>query len=117
MNFNILGGRGFRKMNILGDGGGGVGVGWGYDETVDILRGPSQNWTIFGSYFLTLNILGLFLKVKIQNWNIFYFIYLFFFFFLGGGLLTFNYFWVMPDFLGGGWGVNSRCMLQVFVAK
>ena len=33
-------------------GGGGVeGVGWGYDETVDIFRGLSQNWTIFGSYF------------------------------------------------------------------
>ena len=28
-------------------GGGGV---WGYD-TVVILGGPSQNWTIFGSYF------------------------------------------------------------------
>ena len=38
-------------MNIfdwgVGDGGDGV----GYDETVDIFRGPSQNWTIFGSYF------------------------------------------------------------------
>ena len=31
----------------------GVGVGWGYDETVDIFSGPSQNWTIFGSYFYT----------------------------------------------------------------
>ena len=32
-------------------GGGFEGVGWGYDETVDIFRGLSQNWTIFGSYF------------------------------------------------------------------
>ena len=23
-------------------------MGWGFDETVDIFSGPSQNWTIFG---------------------------------------------------------------------
>ena len=68
----------------------------------------------FGELFL--NILWLFLKVKIQNLLFFYF-----FFFLGGGLLTFNIF-----FIGGGgaclillifWGVNSRCLVQVFVAR
>ena len=31
--------------------GGGVAVGVGYVETVDIFRGPSQNWTIFEIYF------------------------------------------------------------------
>ena len=59
-------------------GGGGGWMGWGYDETVEIFRGHRKTglfWQLF------LNILGLFLKVKIQNWNIF------------GGLLTFNDFW------------------------
>ena len=28
----------------------GCGIGWGYDETMDIFRGPSQNWDIFLSY-------------------------------------------------------------------
>ena len=46
-NFEFFGGGGFRKMIFFL---GGVG-GWGYDDTVGILGGPSQNWTIFGSYF------------------------------------------------------------------
>ena len=29
----------------------GGGGGWGYDDTVGIFGGPSQNWTIFGCYF------------------------------------------------------------------
>ena len=49
-------------MNIFG--------GWGYDETVDIFR---REGIAKFDYFLELflNILGPFLKVKIQNWNIF----------------------------------------------
>ena len=34
-----------------GGGGRGCGAGSGYDETVDIFRGPSQNWIILGIYF------------------------------------------------------------------
>ena len=48
LNFNIFGF--FRKMNIFG---GEMGVGIGYDDTVDIFRGPLQYWTIFGRYFYT----------------------------------------------------------------
>ena len=40
---NFWGGGGFRKMIFFGGG--------GYDDTVGIFGGPSQNWTIFGSYF------------------------------------------------------------------
>ena len=63
-------------------------IGWGYDETVDISGGHRKT----GLFLEVLNILWLFLKVKIQNWNII------------GDLLTFNDFWVMPDFGGGGGG-------------
>ena len=58
-------------MNIFFLGGGGVErVGWDRGMMkLNIFRGPSQNWTIFGSFFL--NILCFFLKFKIQNWNIF----------------------------------------------
>ena len=63
-----VGDEGMIKLWIFrGGGGGGGGT-------------ASQNWTIY-FWALFLNILGVFLKVKIQNWNIF------------GGLLTFNYFW------------------------
>ena len=51
---------------------------WGYDETEyfwEAITKLDYFWELF------LNILGLFLKVKIQNWNNF------------GELLTFNYFW------------------------
>ena len=47
---------------------------------------------------LFLNILGHFLKVKIQNWNIFFLLG------GGGGLLTFNYFWDIPDTSDILWG-------------
>ena len=42
---NFLG-RGVQKDDFFFGGGG-----WGYDDTVGIFGGPSQNWTIFGSYF------------------------------------------------------------------
>ena len=50
---------------------------------------------------------GLFLMVKIQNWNIV------------EGLLTFNDFESDACFVwgGGGGGVNSRCLVQVHVAR
>ena len=59
-----------------------------YFEIVDIILVSSQNWTIFGGNFYTLQ--ALCLKVKVHNWNSFFFF--FFFFFFGGG----------------GWGVRGR---------
>ena len=50
---------------------------FGYDEIVDIFLGSSQLFFFFflggggGSFILYIYFLGLFLKVKVQNWNIF----------------------------------------------
>ena len=60
-----------------------------------IFQGAIAKLDYFWKFFFYF---WLFLKVKIQNWNII------------GDLLTFNDFWVMPDFYGGGgMGVISRC--------
>ena len=59
-------------------------MGLGYNETVTFFFGRGGGGDIAKLDFLAeifLNILGLFLKVKIQNWNIFW------------GLLTFNNYW------------------------
>ena len=54
----------------------------GYEAFVDISEGgSSQNWTLGGGSFLC--ILGSFLKVKVQNGNIF---------FLRGGVVKFQIF-------------------------
>ena len=60
-----------------------------------------HNWAFFlggGGHFIYIYIyfLGLFLKVKVQNWNIF------------GGVLYVKYFWGMPDVPDIFLGVNSR---------
>ena len=72
----------------------------GYDEIVDIFWGH-HNWAFFldggkGSFILYIYFLGLFLKVKVQNWNIFW------------GVLYVKYFWGMPDVPVIFLGVNSR---------
>ena len=75
LNFNIF--WGFQKDEyFLGGGGGG---GWGM-MNCGYLYGVIKKLDYF--WELLLNILELFLKVKIQNWKYF------------GGLLAFNYFWV-----------------------
>ena len=75
----------------------------GYDEIVDIFGGSSQLGFFFwgggggrGSFILYIYFLGLFLKVKVQNWNIFW------------GVLYVKYFWGMPDVPVIFLGVNSR---------
>ena len=72
----------------------------GYDEIVDIFWGSSQLGFCFfggrGSFILYIYFLGLFLKVKVQNWNIFW------------GVLYVKYFWGMPDVPVIFLGVNSR---------
>ena len=71
----------------------------GYDEIADIFWGSSQLgffWGGRGSFILYIYFLGLFLKVKVQNWNIFL------------GVLYVNYFWGMPDVSVILFGVNSR---------
>ena len=72
----------------------------GYDEIVDIFWGSSQLGFFFGggrgSFILYIYFLGLFLKVKVQNWNIFW------------GVLYVKYFWGMPDVPVIFLGVNSR---------
>ena len=81
--------------------------GMGYDETVDIL-GAIAKLDYFWELFL--KIIGLFLKVK---YRIEIFV----------GLLTYNDFGVMLDFYykyffwGGGDGVNSGCLVQVYVVR
>ena len=49
-----------------------------------------------GSFIFYIYFLGLFLKVKVQNWNIFW------------GVLSVKYFWGMPDVPVIFLGVNSR---------
>ena len=73
----------------------------GYDEIVGIFWGSSQLGFFFGgggrgSFILYIYFLGLFLKVKVQNWNIFL------------GVLYVKYFWGMPDVPVIYLGVNSR---------
>ena len=62
--------------------------------------GGHHNWAFFwggrGSFILYIYFLGLFLKVKVQNWNIFW------------GVLYVKYFWGMPDVPVIFLGVNSR---------
>ena len=82
-----MGGGGFRKEYFLG-----------YDEIVDIFFGSSQLDFFFGggggmgSLVLYIYFLGLFLKVKVQNWR----------------MLYVKYFWGMPDVPDIFLGVNSR---------
>ena len=57
LNFNIFGF--FQKYEYY----------LGYEDFVDIFRGSSQNWTILMGSFLC--ILWYFLKVKVQNGDIF----------------------------------------------
>ena len=40
----------------------------GHEDFVDIFLGSSQNWASLGSFLCNL---GYFLKVKVQNWDIF----------------------------------------------
>ena len=42
---------GVQILNFWGEGGSERWGGLGYDDTVGIFGGPSQNWTIFGSNF------------------------------------------------------------------
>ena len=66
--------------------------------------GGHHNWVFFGGggggigsfYIIFIYFLGLFLKVKVQNWNIF------------GGVLYVKYFWGMPNVPDIFLGVNSR---------
>ena len=69
----------------------------GYDEIVDIFFGSSQLDFFFflggmGSLILYIYFLGLFLKVKVQNWR----------------MLYVKYFWGMPDVPDIFLEVNSR---------
>ena len=80
----------------------------GFSEK-NIFWGMMKLWTFFGvittglffwggrgSFILYIYFLGLFLKVKVQNWNIFW------------GVLYVKYFWGMPDVPVIFLGVNSR---------
>ena len=57
LNFNIF--WGFQKNEYF----------WGYEDFVDIFLGSSQNWASLRSF---LCILGSFLKVNVQIWDIFW---------------------------------------------
>ena len=88
MNFNILGG--FQKYEYV----------LGYDKT-GYFCGHRKSGPFLeggGGGHLFIYILRPFLKVEVQNWNIFLFYYFYFFFFWGGGVAKFQIFsGGMPD--------------------
>ena len=43
---------------------------WGYEDFVDIFWGSSQNWASLR--VISMQFLGSFFKVKVQNWHIFW---------------------------------------------
>ena len=70
---------------------------------MDIFFGSSPNWTSFKGFFLC--ILGSFLKVNIQNLDIF------------GGCKNFKYFWGALEISDNFWGVKGRCWVRAYVCK
>ena len=107
MNFNIF--WGFQKDEyVFLLGGKGVVVGGGMMKLWIFLRSHRKKLDYFWELFL--NILWLFLKAKIQNWNTLG---------GGGGVANFQLFLgrCLFFFFGGEWGGNSRCLVHVYVAR